>query len=142
MARRATITGWGKCVPPISLSNADLERLMDTSDEWIVERTGIRNRQLSHVEMTDLAELAALRALACAGLEATDLDMVIVATCTPELLCPSVAAMVQSRIGATCAAFDLNAACSGFVYGTSVVAGMVESGFAERVLLVGAEKLH
>tara|TARA_B100000700_G_scaffold324745_1_gene431701 strand:- start:891 stop:1994 length:1104 start_codon:yes stop_codon:yes gene_type:complete len=143
MARRATITGWGKCVPPISLSNADLERFMETSDEWIVERTGIRNRQLSHVENTDLAELAALRALACAGLEASELDLVVVATCTPELLCPSVAAMVQDRIGATnAAAFDLNAACSGFVYGTSVVAGMVESGFAERVLLVGAEKLH
>jgi len=143
VTRRATITGWGKCVPPISLSNADLERLMDTSDEWIMERTGIRNRQLAHVETTDMAELAARRALACAGLEASDLDLVVIATCTPELLCPSVAAMVQDRIGATnAAAFDLNAACSGFVYGTSVVASMVESGFAERVLLVGAEKLH
>ena len=140
---RAEITGWGKCVPPVSLSNADLERLMDTSDEWIIERTGIRNRQLSHVETTDLAELAARRALACAGMDAADLDLVVVATCTPEILCPSVAAMVQHRIGASNAgAFDLNAACSGFVYGTSVVAGMIESGFAERVLLVGAEKLH
>ena len=143
MSRRAVITGWGKCVPPISLSNADLERLMDTDDEWIVERTGIHNRQLSHVEMTDLAELAARRALACAGLDATEIDLVVVATCTPEMLCPSVAAMIQDRIGASNAgAFDLNAACSGFVYGTSVVASMIESGYADKVLLVGAEKLH
>lgn len=141
--RRATIVGWGKCVPPISLSNSDLERLMETSNDWIVERTGIHNRQLTHVETTDMAELAALRALACAGLDAADLDLVVVATCTPEILCPSVAAMVQDRIGAKNAgAFDLNAACSGFVYGTSVVSGMIESGFAERVLLIGAEKLH
>ncbi len=143
MSRRATITGWGKCVPPVSLSNADLEQLMDTNDEWIVERTGISNRQLSHVENTDLAELAARRALACSGLDASEIDLVVVATCTPEILCPSVAAMVQNRIGAINAgAFDLNAACSGFVYGTSVVAGLIESGFADNVLLIGAEKLH
>ncbi|MED5221265.1 MAG: beta-ketoacyl-ACP synthase III [Actinomycetota bacterium] len=143
MSRRAAITGWGMCVPPVSLSNADLERLMDTSDEWIVERTGISNRQLSHVETTDLAELAARRALACSGMDAEEIDLVVVATCTPEILCPSVAAMIQDRIGATNAgAFDLNAACSGFVYGTSVVAGMIESGFVDNVLLVGAEKLH
>ena len=143
MSRRAVITGWGKCVPPVSLSNADLEQLMDTNDEWIVERTGIRNRQLSHVEVTDMAELAARRALACSGLDADEVDLVVVATCTPEILCPSVAAMVQDRIGASnSAAFDLNAACSGFVYGTSVVASMIESGYADKVLLVGAEKLH
>ena len=101
-------------MPPVSLSNADLERLMDTSDEWIIERTGIRNRQLSHVETTDLAELAARRALACAGMDAANLDLVVVATCTPEILCPSVAAMVQHRIGSTNAgAFDLKAACAG-----------------------------
>ena len=100
MPRRAVITGWGRCVPPVTLSNADLERLVDTDDEWIVQRTGIRNRRLSHVEATDLAELAARRALACAGMEASDLDLIVVATCTPELLCPSTAATVQDRIGA------------------------------------------
>ena len=143
MPRRAVITGWGRCVPPVTLSNADLERLADTDDEWIVQRTGIRNRRLSHVEATDLAELAARRALACAGMEASDLDLIVVATCTPELLCPSTAATVQDRIGAIgSAAFDLNAACSGFVYGTSVVAGLIQAGFAEKVLLIGAEKLH
>jgi 3-oxoacyl-[acyl-carrier-protein] synthase-3 len=82
-------------VPPVALTNADLERLCDTSDEWIVARTGISERRISHVEGTDLAELAARRALACAGLGAADLDLILVATCTPELLCPSVAAMVQ-----------------------------------------------
>ena len=80
MPRRAVITGWGRCVPPLTLSNADLERLVDTDDEWIVQRTGIRNRRLSHVEATDLAELAARRALACAGMEASDLDLIVVAT--------------------------------------------------------------
>ena len=143
MPTRAVITGWGRCVPPVTLSNADLERLMDTSDEWIVQRTGIHNRRISHVETTDMAELAGRRAMACAGLEADEIDLVVVATCTPELLCPSTAAMVQDRIGATrSAAFDLNAACSGFVYGTSVVAGLIQAGFAEKVLLIGAEKLH
>ncbi len=143
MTRRATITGWGSCIPPVELTNADLERLCDTDDEWIVERTGIHTRHISHVEGTDLAELAARRALTCAGLEPEQLDLVVVATCTPELLCPSVASMLQERLGAVnAAAFDLNAACSGFVYATANVAGLVESGFAERVLVVGVEKLH
>ena len=143
MAKQAVVTGWGKCVPPTTLTNADLEKLCDTNNQWIIERTGIQSRRISHVEGTDLAELAAQRALACAGLQATDLDLIIVATCTPELLCPSVATMLQDRLGATeAAAFDLNAACSGFIYSTANVTGMIESGFAERVLVVGVEKLH
>ena len=142
MTRRAAITGWGKCVPPVQLTNEDLERLCDTSDDWITERTGISSRYISHVETTDLAEVAARRALACAGVAAADLDLIVVATLTPEIPCPSTGAMLEERLGAeNAAAFDLNAACSGFVYATSVVTGMIESGFAERVLLVGAEKL-
>ena len=142
MTRRAAITGWGKCVPPVQLTNEDLERLCDTSDEWITERTGISSRHISHVETTDLAEVAARRALACAGVAAADLDLIVVATLTPEISCPSTGAMLEERLGAeNAAAFDLNAACSGFVYATAVVTGMIESGFAERVLLVGAEKL-
>ena len=142
VTRRATITGWGKCVPPVELTNADLEQLCDTSDDWIMERTGIRSRHISHVETTDLGEVAARRALACAGMDAADLDLIVVATLTPEIPCPSTGAMLEERLGAAnAAAFDLNAACSGFVYATSVVTGMIESGFAERVLLVGAEKL-
>ena len=142
MTRRAAITGWGKCVPPVQLTNEDLERLCDTSDEWITERTGISSRHISHVETTDLGEVAARRALACAGVAAADLDLIVVATLTPEIPCPSTGAMLEERLGAeNAAAFDMNAACSGFVYATSVVTGMIESGFAERVLLVGAEKL-
>ncbi len=140
---RAVITGWGKCVPPLRLTNADLEQLCDTSDEWIVERTGISERRISHVETTDLAELAGRRALACAGVDAADLDLIVVATCTPEILSPSTAAMLEDRLGADhAAAFDLNAACSGFAYSTSVVTGMIESGFARKVLVIGAEKIH
>ena len=143
MTQRAVITGWGKCLPPTKLTNHDLEELCETSDEWIFERTGIRERRISHVEATDLAEIAARRALACAGTKAEDLDLIIVATCTPETLVPSTAASLEKRLGAgNAAAFDLNAACSGFVYATSVVAALVESGFAERVLVVGSEKIR
>jgi len=139
----AVITGWGKCVPPVELTNRDLEQVMDTSDDWIRERTGIGSRRIAHCEGTDLGEVAARRALAAAGLEPGDLDLIVVASTTPELLCPSVAAMLQERLGASnAAAFDLNAACSGFVYATANVTGMIESGFAQRVLVVGCEKLH
>ena len=143
MAMRATFTGWGKCVPPVKLTNADLEQLVDTDDDWIVERTGIRERGISHVETTDLAEVAALQALAAAGLEPADIDMLIMATLTPEITCPSNACVLQERLGATnAAAFDLNAACSGWIYGTAAASSMITGGVAERVLLVGAEKLH
>jgi 3-oxoacyl-[acyl-carrier-protein] synthase-3 len=143
MKTRATITGWGKCQPPVKLTNDDLAAMVDTSDEWIVERTGIRERGISHVETTDLAEVAAHRALAAAGLEPTDIDLLILATVTPEITCPSNACFLQERIGAVnAAAFDMNAACSGWVYGTTLTAAMIESSMAERVLLVGAEKLH
>ena len=143
MAVRATFTGWGKCVPPVKLTNADLEQLVDTDDDWIVERTGIRERGISHVETTDLAEVAARKALAAAGLAPTDIDMLIMATVTPEITCPSNACFLQERLGAVnAAAFDLNAACSGWIYGTATAASMITGGVAERVLLVGAEKLH
>ncbi len=143
MAMRATFTGWGKCVPPVKLTNADLEQLVDTDDDWIVERTGIHERGISHVETTDLAEVAALQALAAAGLEPTDIDMLIMATVTPEITCPSNACVLQERLGTVnAAAFDLNAACSGWIYGTATASSMITGGMAERVLLVGAEKLH
>lgn len=143
MQRRAEITGWGKCVPPVKLTNADLEQMVDTSDEWIFERTGMRERGISHVEVTDMAEVAAEHALAAAGLDAADIDLLVMATVTPEISCPSNACLLQERIGATnAAAFDLNAACSGFVYSTATVASMIEAGVAERALVIGAEKLH
>ena len=137
------ITGWGKCLPPAVLSNADLETLTDTSDEWIVSRSGIKERRISHVETSALAAVAGSRALAAAGLEPEQVDLIIVATCTPERLVPSAAALVQREIGAVrAAALDLNAACSGFLYGLAVADQMVRSGVMGRVLLIGAEKLH
>ena len=141
--RRAQITGWGKCVPPVKLTNADLEKMVDTSDQWIVDRTGMKERGISHVEVTDLAEVAAKHALAAAGLEPADIDLLVMATVTPEITCPSNACFLQERLSlVNAAAFDLNAACSGFVYSTATVSSMIESGVAERVLVIGAEKLH
>lgn len=143
MLRNAAITGWGKCVPPAVLSNADLETVTDTSDEWITTRTGIKERRISHVETSDLAAVAGLRAVAAAGLEPDDLDMILVATCSPDRLIPSAATLVQDKMGAgRAAAMDLNAACSGFIFGLVTAQQMIATGAFERVLVIGAEKLH
>ncbi|MGA1033813.1 MAG: beta-ketoacyl-ACP synthase III [Ilumatobacteraceae bacterium] len=139
----AIITGWGKCRPPLSLTNADLEQLVETDDTWIRERTGIESRGMCHLETTDMAEVAARHAMAAAGIGPDDLDLIVVASVTPEITCPSNACVLQERLGATgTAAFDLNAACSGFVYGLATVSSMVAAGVARRALLVGVEKLH
>lgn len=139
---RATITGWGKCVPPAVLSNHDLEQVMETSDEWIHTRSGIKERHVAHVETSDMAAVAGLHAIAAAGLEPEDIDMLIVCTCTPDRLIPSAAAMVQAKIGAhNAGTMDLNAACTGFLYGLSAAAGMVAGGVVRRALIIGAEKL-
>src|SRR3990170_2284038 len=136
------ITGWGRCVPPTVLSNADLETVTDTSDEWITSRTGIKERRISHVEVSDMSTVAARHALAAAGIEATDLDLIIMATCTPDRAIPSAAATVQAKLGASkAAAMDLNAACSGFIFAVSTADQMIRSGSMRRVLVVGAEKL-
>ncbi|HZJ48166.1 MAG TPA: beta-ketoacyl-ACP synthase III, partial [Acidimicrobiia bacterium] len=138
----ATITGWGRCAPPTILSNGDLEKLTDTSDEWIRTRTGIRERRISHVATSDLARVAALRALAAAGLEPSDLDLIIMATCTGDSVIPSPATLLQAKLGAgNAAAFDMNAACSGFVFGLDVATQMIRAGGHRRVLLVAAERL-
>jgi 3-oxoacyl-[acyl-carrier-protein] synthase III len=138
----AEITGWGKALPPTVLSNADLERIVETSDDWITTRTGIKERRITHVELSELAAVAAEHALAAAGLAAPEVDLLITATCTPESQVPPTSALIQHRIGATrTGAFDLNANCSGFVYGLVVASDMIRSGSVRRVLLVGAEKL-
>ena len=143
MTRRATITGWGKCDLPVKLTNADLEQLVDTDDAWIVDRTGIRERGINHMQTTDMAEVAAHHALAAAGLDVADIDMLIMATVTPEISCPSNACHLQARLGAVnAAAFDLNAACSGFVYASITASSMIAAGVKDRVLVVGAEQLH
>ncbi len=137
-----TITGWGRALPPAVLTNDDLALRMDTSDEWISTRSGIKERRIADVNVTELATVAAEQAIAAAGLEAGELDMVILATCSPDRLIPASAAIVQDNIGAINAAYmDLNAACSGFVYSLTVGSSMVSSGVADKVLIVGAEKL-
>ena len=140
--RNALITGWGKCLPPTLLTNHDLESIVDTDDEWITTRTGIKERRISHVPLSDLAALAGKRALAAAGVEPEDVDLVMVATCTPDTLMPSAAGMVQNKLGATSAgAFDQNAACSGFLYSLISASGMVASGVIDTALVIGADVL-
>jgi len=144
MAQRAAITGWGAYVPARVLTNADLERMVETSDEWIVTRTGIRERRIAGPEETTvaMATAAARRALATAALEPEALDLVIVATTTPDYLMPATASLLQAAIGAPRAgAFDLVAACSGFVYALSVGAQFIMAGTARAVLVVGVDAL-
>lgn len=139
---RAAVLGLGVYVPTRVLTNADLERLVDTSDEWIVARTGIRTRRMvePHQATSDLGVPAALDALSDAGLSADDLDLIICGTTTPDMLFPATACLIQDRIGARRAgAVDLLAACSSFVYGVVTAAQMIEAGVARHVLVVGAE---
>lgn len=139
----AEITGWGKCMPPNVLTNHDLEGLIETSDDWITTRTGIKERRISHVEASELAAVAGMRALAAAGKSAEDLDLILVATCSGDSIIPSTASRVQELMGAVnAAAMDLNAACSGFVYGLVVGTNMIRGGTNKTVLVVGTEKLH
>ncbi|HLF60320.1 MAG TPA: beta-ketoacyl-ACP synthase III [Acidimicrobiia bacterium] len=141
--RNAEITGWGKCMPPNVLSNHDLEQLVDTSDEWITTRTGIKERRISHVEASELAAVAGLRALAAAGKTVDEVDLILIATCTGDSILPSTASVVQKRMEAwNAAAMDINAACSGFVYGLVVGTNMIRGGTHQSVLVIGAEKLH
>jgi 3-oxoacyl-[acyl-carrier-protein] synthase III len=136
------ITGWGRCLPPAVLTNADLETVTDTSDEWITTRTGIKERRISHVETSDMSAVAALRALAAAGLEPSDLDLILMATCSPDRAIPGAGTMVQAKIGASNAvAMDLNAACSGFLFALATADQMIKAGTKRRVLVIGAEKL-
>jgi 3-oxoacyl-[acyl-carrier-protein] synthase-3 len=141
MGRHAAITGWGMAVPETILSNADLERLVDTSDEWIVSRTGIRERRVigPGESSTSLAVAAARQALDRAGLEADAVDLIIAATYTPDKFMVSQACLVQAELGGTAAAFDLGAACSGFVYALATGAQFIQSGLHRRVLVIGVD---
>lgn len=142
MANFAAITGWGMAVPERVLTNADLARMVETSDEWIQTRTGIRTRYIAGPgEHTSALSIAAGRvALARAGLDAAHIDTVILATCTPDRPFPATACTVQAGIGARrAAAFDVVAACSGFVYGLQVATSMVRSGAARNVLFVACD---
>lgn len=140
----AGILGTGFYVPEKIMTNADLEKIVETSDEWIVERTGIKERRIAedNQPMSDLALRAAKDALADAGVAADDLDLIIVATLTSDRIIPSTACMIQNLLGAKhAAAFDLSAACSGFAYAASVAAQFIETGAYKKALVIGAETL-
>ena len=144
MAVFSRIAGTGSALPAKVLTNKDLEQFVETSDEWIASRTGIRQRHVaSEGETTaDLAERAARAALEAAGVEPSELDMIVLGTTTPDLIFPSTACLVQHRLGANgCAAFDVNAACSGFLYALSVGDSFIRAGNARTVLVIGAETL-
>ena len=141
---QAVITGWGYYVPPKVLTNADLEAMVNTSDAWIFERTGIRERHIVEGDevTSGMATKAAKEALARARVRGEDLDAIIIATTSPDYFLPTAACLVQESLGARKAAvFDLGAACAGFVYGLAVARGLVMSGAARKILLVGAETI-
>ena len=144
MAQHVHIVGIGGYLPERILTNTELASLVDTTDEWIVERTGIRQRHIigENQYTSDLAVEAARHALDHAGLKASDLDALVVATTTPDMIFPSTAAIVQSKLGAAgFPVWDIQAVCSGFVYGLAQITGMMQSGMFRRVLLVGAESM-
>jgi len=142
--RPVAITGTGSYVPERVMTNADLETLVETSDEWILTRTGMKERRIAAPDehTSDMATAAARRALAAAGLEGTVVDVVIVATVTPDMPFPSTACLVQDAIGARRAlCFDLEAACSGFLYAMEAARGLLASGLYTTALVIGAEKM-
>jgi len=139
---KSTITGWGKCSPDNIMTNDDLAVFVDTSDEWIQQRTGIQERRFCHVNNSDMASVAGQHAIACAGLTPEDIDVVILATCTPDSIVPSAAAHVQRKIGAVNASvYDVNAACAGFVYAMEQGKAFIESGLYKRALVIGSEHI-
>lgn len=142
--KRVGIIGLGHYLPERVVTNADLERMVDTSDEWITTRTGIKQRRLADkgTATSDIAALAAAEALKDAGLNPKDLELIIVGTITPDMQFPSTACFVQAKIGAAgAAAFDVSAACSGFIYAIAVAEGLIKTGQYKNALVIGAEVL-
>jgi 3-oxoacyl-[acyl-carrier-protein] synthase-3 len=136
----AAITGWGKCLPPAVLTNHDLSTILDTSDEWIVSRTGIRERRISHVGMEEFAYVAAARALAAAGLAGRSVELIVFGTCSHDDQVPNMASAIQVRIGAHgAAAYDINTACTSFLYGLSTASALIRTGVVRNALVIGAE---
>src|ERR1041385_6453718 len=141
---RAAITAVGGWLPETVLTNQELEKMVDTTDEWITTRTGIKERRLAAKDefTSDMAAKAALRAMKAAGVTGDQIDLVVVATITPDMVFPSTACLVQQKIGAwRAAAFDLEAACSGFIYGLEIAQQFIMSRTYDTVLVIGAEKL-
>lgn len=141
---KARITGLGSYLPEKILSNQDLEKLVDTSDEWIVSRTGMRERRIARSDefSSDMGTCAARIALEKANIQPTDIDMILVATMTPDYISPSTAALIQANLKASkAAAVDLQAACTGYLYALSMAKAYIESGMAQHVLVVATEKM-
>ncbi|MGB2272281.1 MAG: ketoacyl-ACP synthase III [Pseudomonadales bacterium] len=137
---QSAITGWGKCLPPAILSNDDLSTLVDTSDEWIFNRTGMKERRISHVHVSDLAHIASARALACAGKTADQVDMIIFGGCSFDYQVPNTASRIQQLLKAKNAAcMDLNTACTSGMYAMSVANAMIQAGTIKNALIIGAE---
>jgi 3-oxoacyl-[acyl-carrier-protein] synthase-3 len=140
MKKFARIIGTGSYLPKKVISNFDLEKTLDTTNEWITIRTGIKERRIVTNESTcDLAIEASKKALEMASLKATDLDLIILATTTPDKIFPATATMLQDRLGATCPAFDLQAVCAGFVFALTTAQQYIENGTAKNILVVGSE---
>lgn len=138
--RHAAITGWGKCLPPATLTNHDLATFMDTSDEWIVQRTGMHERRISHVSGNQLAHVAASRALACAGLPADQVDLIVYGGCTGDEGVPNDASGLQVLLGAHQAAcMDVNTACTSFLYALTTATAMIRTGVVRNALVLGVE---
>ena len=136
----ADITGWGKCAPPAILTNEDLSTFLDTDDEWIVSRTGMKERRISHVAVSDLAYVACAQALAAAGKSAEDVDLIVFGSCTFDQIVPSSASRVQQLLGAhNAACMDLNTACTSGMYGLTVATAMIRTGSVKNALVIGAE---
>jgi 3-oxoacyl-[acyl-carrier-protein] synthase-3 len=138
--RHAAITGWGKCMPPAVLGNADLATFLDTSDEWIFTRTGIRERRNTHVPLGEKTNVAPPRALASPGKEGPQIDHILVGTTIQDDQVPNVASGIQRRIGAEgCAAMDVNTACTSFLYSLSTATAMIRTGVVNNALVIGSE---
>ena len=138
----AAVTGWGKCLPPAIVTNDDLATFLDTSDEWITSRTGMKERRISHVGVSELAYVAASRALAAANLNPKDLELVVLASCTFDSMLPNTSSKVQYKLGAKNAAcYDINTACTGFMYALSTANAMIKTGVVKNAVIIGAETM-
>lgn len=136
----AAITGWGKAMPPAVLTNADISTFLDTNDEWITSRTGMKERRISHVSGIEMAVVASKRALACAGLDAADVDLIVYGSCSSDEQVPNAASGVQAALGAQRAAsMDVNTACTSFLYALSTATALIRTGVVRNAIVVGVE---
>lgn len=136
----AEITGWGKCLPPAVLSNEDLATFMDTSDEWITSRSGIKERRILHCDFSEMAVVAARRALAAADLDPMELDLILLGCLSGDSACPNTASYIQDALGASnAAAIDINSACTGFLYGLYIGTNLIKTGAQKKILVLGGE---